>query len=94
MLESKEKAKDKIAISSNIVYFKLYFDFRWSELHSDLSARYLSLEQGTREKEGSCICAYICERKMEFLKPVPSEKRIKSNFENVVSYSFKKIYPV
>lgn len=93
-MKSNEKAKCKIAISSNIVYFKFYFDFRWSELHCDPSARYLFHLRREPEKRRRLHLCMMMERKMEFLKPVSSENRIKSAFEKVVSYSFKKIYPV
>lgn len=90
MLESSGKAKRKILMSSNIVYFKFYFAFRWSELHCDSSARYLShLRREPEKRRRLHLCIHL-ERKMELLKPISSENGIKSAFEKVVLTHLRK----
>lgn len=96
MLEANKKAKYKIAISSNIVDFKLYFDLRWSELHCDPSARYVSHLRREPEKKEEVASVNTSDGEEDGVPKAWSsaENRNKSAFEKVVSYLFKKIYPV
>lgn len=85
MLEPKEKAKYKITISSNIVYFKLYCDFRGSELHCDPSARYVSHLKREPGKKEEVVSVHTSDGEEDGV-PIAwssSENRIKSAFEKV-----------
>lgn len=85
VLEPGEKAKDKMATSSNIVYSNLLF----SDGLNNTVIHQPGISHSSREPKRRKLHLRILlvKRKMELLKPVSSKNRFKSAFEKAVFYS-------